>query len=87
MILCTSRVPNTALYKELKSRKAEWEKAGIQGAYRIGDCHAPRLIHNTIFDGHRLAREFDSSNPQRPLPYVRERQIWGTETYPKLAHA
>ncbi len=83
VILCTSRVSNTALYKALKARKAEWEKAGIKATDRIGDCHAPRLIHNAIFDGHRLAREFDSPDPQRPLPYIRERQVWGARIDPR----
>jgi|TARA_B100000470_G_C19606314_1_gene308926 dimethylamine/trimethylamine dehydrogenase len=45
---------------------------------------APRLIYNTIFDGHRLAREFESENPERPLPYIRERRIWGDDTMPTL---
>jgi dimethylamine/trimethylamine dehydrogenase len=87
VILCTSRVSNTALYKSLKARKAEWGKAGIKGTYRIGDCHAPRLIHNAIFDGHRLAREFDSADPERPLPYIRERQVWGARIEPGFAGA
>jgi dimethylamine/trimethylamine dehydrogenase len=42
---------------------------------------------NAIFDGHRLAREFESLHPQYPLPFIRERQIWGRETYPKLGDA
>jgi dimethylamine/trimethylamine dehydrogenase len=87
VILCTARVPNNGLYKELRARKAEWAKENLQAVYRTGDCYAPRLLPEAVFDGHRLAREFESDNPQRPLPYIRERQIWGTETYPKLAHA
>ena len=35
------------------------------------------MIPDAIFDGHRLAREFESDNPQQPLPYIRERPIWG----------
>ena len=31
------------------------------------------------------AREFESKNPQYPLPFIREQHIWGGETYPKLA--
>jgi dimethylamine/trimethylamine dehydrogenase len=45
---------------------------GIEAIYRIGDCVAPRLIADCIFDGHRLAREIDSPNPVVPLPYLRE---------------
>ena len=84
VILCTSRVPNNGLYKELKARKGEWAKHGVQAVYRIGDCHAPRQCMNAIFDGHRLAREFDGPHPQYPLPWIRERQLWGAATIPKL---
>ena len=84
LVLVTSRVPNGQLYAQLRSRRAEWPKHGVQAVYRIGDCHAPRQILNAIFDGHRLAREFDSPHPQHPLPFIRERQVWGHETYPKL---
>jgi dimethylamine/trimethylamine dehydrogenase len=43
--------------------------------YRIGDCVAPRLIADAIFDGHRLGREIDSPHPEQPLPYLRERPL------------
>jgi dimethylamine/trimethylamine dehydrogenase len=78
------RVPNGELYAELKQRQSAWEENDLQAVYRIGDCHAPRHLMNAIFDGHRLGREFDSPHPQRPLPFIRERQIWGQETFPKL---
>jgi dimethylamine/trimethylamine dehydrogenase len=83
----TSRVPNSELYAQLKSRRTEWDRHAVQAIYRIGDCHAPRQILNAIFDGHRLAREFDSPDPQYPLPFIRERQVWGHETFPKLGDA
>jgi len=47
----------------------------IEGLYRIGDCVAPQLIADAIFDGHRLAREIDSADPARPLPSRRERAL------------
>lgn len=84
VVLVTSRVPNGGLYRELMDRRDEWAKHEVQDVYRIGDCHAPRQPLNAIFDGHRLAREFDSPHPQYPLPWIRERQVWGAETYPKL---
>jgi dimethylamine/trimethylamine dehydrogenase len=84
VILVTSRVPNHDLYQELKQRKSEWEENGIEAIYRVGDCHAPRQISDAVFDGHRLAREFDSPNPQYPLPWIRERQLWGSETVPTI---
>ncbi|MBT3626490.1 MAG: FAD-dependent oxidoreductase [Rhodospirillaceae bacterium] len=84
VILCTARNSNDGLFRELKARKPEWADEGIQAVYQIGDCHAPRLIANCVFDGHRLAREFESEDPQYPLPWIRERQVWGHETFPKL---
>ena len=87
VVLATARIPNAELFTELKTRKAEWEKNEIKAIYHIGDCYAPRYIADCIFDGHRLAREFESPDPQHPLPFIRERQIWGRETYPELASA
>ena len=86
VVLVTSRVPNGALYKDLKARKSEWAKNGVQAVYRVGDCKAPQQLMNAIFDAHRLAREFDSPHPERPLPWIRERQLWGAETYPRQGH-
>jgi len=83
LVLVTSRVPNGALYAQLKARHAEWQRHGVLAVYRIGDCHAPRQALNAIFDGHRLAREFESPHPQHPLPFIRERQIWGHATVPQ----
>jgi dimethylamine/trimethylamine dehydrogenase len=87
LILVTSRVPNSGLYKALMARQPGWTENGIEAVYRIGDCHAPQQCLNAIFGGHRLAREFESPHPQHPLPWIRERQIWGAETYPKLGDA
>ena len=36
---------------------------------------APRLLAEAIFDGHRLAREIDSPDPEIALPYLRERPL------------
>jgi dimethylamine/trimethylamine dehydrogenase len=77
VVLVTARRSNEALYRELKDKvgfdalKAE----GITNVYRIGDCVAPRLVADVVFDGHRLAREIDSANPEDPLPYKRERRV------------
>jgi len=84
VILVTSRVPNQDLFVELKSRRSEWAAHDLQAVYRVGDCQAPRQISDAVFDGHRLAREFDSPHPQYPLPWIRERQLWGAETVPAL---
>jgi dimethylamine/trimethylamine dehydrogenase len=75
VVLVTQRRSDEALYQELASDRAALEAAGVEALYRIGDCVAPRLIADAIFDGHRLAREIDSDDPARPLPYLRERPL------------
>jgi dimethylamine/trimethylamine dehydrogenase len=85
VILCTSRRPNRELYDALHQRQGEWAENEIEGIYRAGDCYAPRLLPDVVFDGHRIAREFESDNPQRPDVVIRERQLWGEETIPKLS--
>ncbi|BBY27479.1 FAD-dependent oxidoreductase [Mycolicibacterium sediminis] len=87
LILTTSRVPNAELYAGLKEARGRWEESGVKAVYRIGDCVQPRHAMDAVFDGHRLAREFESPDPQRPLPFIRERQVWGHETFPKLGDA
>ena len=84
IVLCTSRRSNDGLYRALKARKAYWASHGVGGVSRAGDCLAPRYIADAVFDGHRLAREFDQPDPERPRAIVRERAIWGAETWPKL---
>ena len=85
IILCTSRSSNDLLYKNLKNKLLDSDnKEFLKNVFQIGDCYAPRLLPDTIFDAHRLAREFESDNPQIPLPYIRERQIWGQKVYPEL---
>ncbi|HEY2602295.1 MAG TPA: FAD-dependent oxidoreductase [Thermoleophilaceae bacterium] len=77
VVLCTQRLSNDELYRELKSDPAALEREGIEGLYIVGDASAPRMIVDSIFDGHRLAREIDSDNPAMPLPFIRERRLWG----------
>jgi dimethylamine/trimethylamine dehydrogenase len=77
VVLVTQRRSNEALYREIKDRVGidALRQEGITGFYRIGDCVAPRLVADCIFDGHRLAREIDSENPEVPLPFKRERAV------------
>jgi dimethylamine/trimethylamine dehydrogenase len=77
VVLATQRVSNHELYHELKSDKAALEREGIEAVYLLGDAAAPRMLVDSIFDGHRLAREIDSPNPAMPLPFIRERRLWG----------
>jgi len=77
VVLVTQRRSNEALYRELKDSVGidALQAEGITGFYRIGDCVAPRLVADCVFDGHRLAREIDSDNPEVPLPFKRERHV------------
>ena len=74
-VLCTQRVSETALYRELEADPEALAAADIEGLYRIGDCVVPRIVAESIFEGHRLGREIDSPNPAEPLPFARERLV------------
>jgi dimethylamine/trimethylamine dehydrogenase len=73
VVLVTQRRSHDDLYRTLAADKDALAAAGIDAVYSIGDAVAPRPISEAVFDGHRLAREIDSNDPMRPLPYLRER--------------
>ena len=75
LVLVTQQVSDDALYKELVGDRAAWDAAGIESIYRIGDCAAPRMISEAIFDGHRMAREIDGPDPSVALAFDRERNV------------
>ena len=77
VVLCTARLSDDQLYREIKDDQGRLEQEGIEAVYVIGDAAAPRMIVDSIFDGHRLAREIDSPHPEMPLPFIRERRLWG----------
>ena len=79
VVLVTARVPNDAIYRELKNEPGALHRAGIEELYAVGDCVAPRIFADAIFDGHRLAREIDSPHPELALPYIRERRVLGAD--------
>lgn len=72
VVVVTERRPHSELYEQLVADPARLEQEDIEAVYRIGDCVAPRLIAECVFDGHRLAREIDSPDPRMPLPFLRE---------------
>jgi dimethylamine/trimethylamine dehydrogenase len=72
IVLVTHRRADDALYRALAADPAALEREGIEALHRIGDCVAPRIPAEAIFDGHRLAREIDAERPAVPLPYLRE---------------
>jgi dimethylamine/trimethylamine dehydrogenase len=83
LVLCTSRRSRTALWQALRALKPRWPEAGLRGVHRVGDCLAPRYLADAVFDGHRLAREIEAPDPERPLSIRRERPIWGQPSYPE----
>ena len=75
IVLVTQRLSSEQLYLELLADPDGLTENGIEAVYRVGDCVAPRIVADAIFDGHRLAREIDSEDPAVPLPYRRERLV------------
>ena len=74
-MLITQRLSDDALYLQLAADPGALAAAGIAAVHRVGDCVAPRLIADAIFDGHRLAREIDGPDPAVARPYLRERPL------------
>ncbi len=58
-----------------RGRPAALADAGIERVLRIGDCVAPRMISEAVFEGHRLAREIDLPDPMAVRVFDRERRI------------
>jgi dimethylamine/trimethylamine dehydrogenase len=70
VVLVTARRSDDALFRALVDDPGE-----LEAVFAIGDCVAPRIIADCVFEGHRLAREIDSADPSRALPYLRERGL------------
>jgi dimethylamine/trimethylamine dehydrogenase len=77
VIMVTQRRSDDALHRALADDSDALAAAGVEQVHAIGDCVAPRLIADAIFDGHRLGREIDSADPAQALPYLRERALAG----------
>ena len=55
VVLVTQRMPRDDLYRKVSAATGRLAAEGIEALYRIGDCVTPRLIADSVFDGHRLA--------------------------------
>ena len=75
VVLVTQRLSNEGLDVKLAGDPDALRVQGVKALYGIGDCVSPQLIADAIFDGHRLARQTDSEDPARPLPWKRERPL------------
>ncbi|GGB21438.1 methylamine [Flexivirga endophytica] len=83
IVLVTQRRSRNDLYERLTADPEALRAHDVERVLRIGDCVEPRVIAESVFDGHRLAREIDSPNPAEPLPFIREQRIlgWHEEDY------
>jgi dimethylamine/trimethylamine dehydrogenase len=77
VVMSSARESNCDIYDALRAQPERLTRAGISGLYVIGSATAPGMIVDSIYQGHRLAREIDSEDPAQPLPFIRERRLWG----------
>jgi dimethylamine/trimethylamine dehydrogenase len=56
IILVTDRLPNDALYQQLKP---VFDNSQLRSLRVIGDAEAPNIIAQAVYSGHLAAREFD----------------------------
>ncbi len=70
IVMVTDRIPNDALYHELKPALAEGKLKSLR---IIGDAEAPNIIAQAIFSGHLAAREFDELIDPDVTPFKVER--------------
>jgi len=77
VVLVTSRLPNEELYLDLTREPAMLKNAGIKSVTAIGDCLCPSTIASAVYEGHRVAREFDAAPENPDLPFRREQVFLG----------
>lgn len=70
IVLVTDRIPNDALYHELKPALADGKLKSLR---LIGDAEAPNIIAQAVFSGHLAAREFDEVIDPDITPFKVER--------------
>ncbi|MBI5943739.1 MAG: FAD-dependent oxidoreductase [Chloroflexi bacterium] len=70
VVMVTDRIPNDALYHELKPALAEGRLKSLR---IIGDAEAPNIIAQAVFSGHLAAREFDEVIDPDETPFKIER--------------
>ncbi len=76
VVLVSDRLPNDALYQDLKPALADGRLRSLRV---IGDAEAPNLIAQAVFSGHLVAREFEES-PAPTVPFRIERVRPGENT-------
>jgi dimethylamine/trimethylamine dehydrogenase len=70
IVMVTDRIPNDALYHELKPALRDGQLKSLR---IIGDAEAPNIIAQAVFSGHLVAREFDEVIDPDVTPFKIER--------------
>ena len=74
-MLVTHRVSNCEVFDRRQASPEALQESSIKSIHLIGDAHTPGMIAQAVFSGTRLAREFDSENPDEHKPFIRERRL------------
>ncbi|GIK98998.1 MAG: methylamine [Alphaproteobacteria bacterium] len=75
VVTLTGRLPEEALYRDLRADEAALRAAGITSVTAIGDALAPSTIAAAVYAGHRAARELDAAEDdlcRAEVPFRRE---------------
>jgi dimethylamine/trimethylamine dehydrogenase len=85
VVLVTSRTPDEELYLGLTEDPDGLENSGIKSVTVIGDCLCPSTIASAVYEGHRVAQEFDAPPENPDMPFRREEisleHVEGTLSY------
>ena len=72
VVMVTSRQPDNQIYLALRENPDKLASAGIRLVCAVGDCNNPSTIATAIYEGHRVAREFDAAPVDPDMPFRRE---------------
>jgi dimethylamine/trimethylamine dehydrogenase len=70
VVMVTSRLPDAALWQDLKARRADW--GDVRSVRVLGDAEAPGPIAWATYAGRRYAEELDADPVGDALPFRRE---------------
>ena len=73
VMLVTSRESEDRLARDLESREADWQGAGVESVVAIGDALAPATIAHAVYSGRRYAEDLDGATiTGDEVPFKRE---------------
>jgi dimethylamine/trimethylamine dehydrogenase len=72
VLMVTARLPNDALFHELRRDAGALERAGIGSVTALADALAPSTVQAAVYDGHRYAREIEEPVDPDKAPFKRE---------------